>query len=283
MPEQMKLSVGICSFSYGGNGGIKSEVPDVRDWMIDAYQAAMKDSRISRISHFDLADTPITMTRNRAVLEARKHKFDLLIMVDSDMRPDCEPDGKPFFETAFDFCYSQYPRGPVVVGVPYCGPPSHENVYVFKWATKMNNSASPDFSLAAYTREEAAIMSGVAPAAAMPTGLIMYDMRVFDLIEPVDKTSQPWFYYEWSDKYASTKGSTEDVTNTRDISLIGQKKLGYNPMHCAWDCWAGHWKPHLVRKPRIIYADHVSTKFAEAVKQGYQSDEQRIYIDSGIV
>ena len=29
-----KFSVGFCTFSYGGNGGISSEVPDIREWMV---------------------------------------------------------------------------------------------------------------------------------------------------------------------------------------------------------------------------------------------------------
>ncbi len=278
MPEPMKLKVGICSFSYGGNGGIKSEVPDVRDWMIDTIIAAQKDPRIKSIMNYDLADTPITMNRNRSVLEARKMGLDVLVMVDSDMQPDCEPGAKPFFFEAFNFLYDSYSRGPVVIGAPYCGPPPHENVYVFQWAAAMNDQCNPNHKLAGFSREEAARMTGISPVAALPTGLIMYDMRIFDMLEPQSDGSQPWFYYEYSDKYQSTKASTEDVTATRDMSLVGQKILGYNPVYCSWDSWAGHWKPHLVRRPRPITVESVGSKYAEALESGYAPGDRIAYI-----
>jgi hypothetical protein len=278
MAEQRKLHVAIASFSYGGNGGIRSQVPDVGDWKLNTIMAATKDPRVASVAHFDLADTPITMTRNRAVMNARENGVDVLIMVDSDMSPDCEPDGKPFWDTAFTFLYDHYEKGPVVIGAPYGGPPPNECPYIFKWRVKRNDSPNPDYKLAMYEREEAAEMTGIGPVAALPTGLIMYDMRIFKLTEPTTEDHDPWFYYEWTDRYHSNKASTEDVTQTRDLSLTGQEVLGYNPVFCAWDCWAGHWKPHLVRKPRIVGADHVSKKFAAAVQRGTNSDEQRQYI-----
>lgn len=278
MPVPMKLKVGICSFSYGGNGGIRSEVPDVRDWMIDTMIAARQDERIKSIMNYDLADTPITMTRNRSVIEARKMGLDVLVMVDSDMRPDSEPEGKPFFTEAFNFLYDSYARGPVVVAAPYCGPPPHENVYVFQWENKMNDQCNPNHSLSAYPRAHAARMTGITPVAALPTGLIMYDMRIFDMLEPKGPGSKPWFYYEYSDKYESNKGSTEDVTATRDMSMVGSKLLGYNPVYCAWDSWAGHWKPHLVRKPRPVTVEVVGAKYAEALESGFTPGDRIAYI-----
>jgi hypothetical protein len=274
----MKLKVGICSFSYGGNGGIRSEVPDVRDWMLDVFREVPKDTRISSLVNYELSDTPITMTRNRAVVEARKNKLDVLVMVDSDMQPDCEPGAPPFFQTAFNFLYESYDRGPVVIGAPYCGPTPCENVYVFQWNSLRNDQANPNHRLSQFSREEAARKSGIHPVAALPTGLIMYDMRIFDLLEPKNNNSKPWFYYEWTDKYAANKASTEDVTATRDMSLVGQKLLGYNPVYCAWDCWAGHWKPHLVRKPQILTVEQVGNKYAEALASGIRADEKEIYV-----
>jgi predicted O-methyltransferase YrrM len=282
MPEQMRLKVGIATFSYGGNGGMKSEHPDVRDWMIQTICKAQKDPRISKIGHFDLADTPITMTRNQAVLKARENKVDVLVMIDSDMGPDSElgtdPEAKPFFETAFDFLYNHWHKGPVCVAAPYCGPPPNENVYVFQWDNYNNDQVDGNFKLDAYTRAHAGMMTGIAPIAAAPTGLIMYDMRCFELTEPRDANSKPWFYYEWTDKYQAYKSSTEDVTQTRDLSLAGQQILGYNPVFCAWNSWAKHWKPIGVRKPRPMTADKVKDKFVEAFAGGYQSDERETYV-----
>jgi hypothetical protein len=279
MAQPRRLRVGIASFSYGGNGGIRSQVPDVGDWKLDTILAARKDPRIEEIFHFDLADTPITMTRNRAVLSAREHGADVLIMVDSDMSPDSEPDGKPFFDTSFDFLYKHYDRGPVCIGAPYCGPPPDELVYVFEWRNRRNEDPNPDFKIDMYPRNVAAMMTGIVPAAALPTGLIMYDMRCFDLTEPRDEHDDPWFYYAWKTKHAADKTGTEDVMQTRDLSLMGIQKLGYNPVFCNWDAWAGHWKPYLVRKPRPIGADYVSNKFLEAANRNVRANNRRGYID----
>jgi hypothetical protein len=279
MAQPRRLRVGIATFSYGGNGGIKSQVPEVGDWKLDTVLAAKKDPRIEEIFHFDLADTPITMTRNRAVLTAREMRADVLIMVDSDMAPDSEEDGKPFFDTSFDFLYKHYDRGPVCIGAPYCGPPPNEVVYVFEWFNKRSESADPDFKLEMVPRNVAANMTGIAPAAALPTGLIMYDMRCFELGEPRDDQDDPWFYYAWDDHYAANKGGTEDVMQTRDLSLLGIQKLGYNPVFCNWDAWAGHWKPYCVRKPRLIGPDYVANKFHEGVTRNLRRNQVRAYID----
>ncbi len=123
---QQKFNVGIVTFSYGGNGGISSEVPDIREWMVPLVANASKDPRIDQIRIWNLADTPITMTRNRAVLQARQYGVDCLVMIDSDMKPDMNagaPDAKPFFDSSFDFFCQHYSKGPCVIGAPYCGPP----------------------------------------------------------------------------------------------------------------------------------------------------------------
>jgi len=271
---QQKFNVGIVTFSYGGNGGISSEVPDIREWMVPLVANASKDPRIDQIRIWNLADTPITMTRNRAVLQAREFGVDCLIMVDSDMKPDMnagQPDAKPFFDTSFDFFISHYHKGPCVIGVPYCGPPPVECVYVFRWNNLQSHNPGPDFQLEMYDRHTAMKMAGIQECAALPTGLIMYDMRVFELTEPKAAEDKPWFYYEWKDKYAAEKASTEDVTMTRDVSLVGVQKLGYNPVYCNWDAWAGHWKPKCVGKPQVINAEGVSKKMRDCWEANVQT------------
>jgi hypothetical protein len=199
---QKKMNVGICTFSYGGNGGISSEVPDIREWMVPLVADASRDPRIDNIHIWNLSDTPITMTRNRAVLTARSHKCDVLLMVDSDMKPDMysgETWAKPFFSTSFDFIFNHYERGPVCVGAPYCGPPPNECVYVFRWQNHQNEHPNPDYRLEMYDRHTASSLTGIQSCAALPTGLIMYDMRCFEVTEPKTAKDHPWFYYEWSD------------------------------------------------------------------------------------
>ena len=269
--QSAKFDIAFAHFAYGGNGGIATEVPDIREWQVPLIAEISRDERIGNIRIFNVSDTPITMSRNQAVMRAREMGVDILVMVDSDMKPDMyagAEDAKPFFQSSFDKIVEHWHKGPLVVGAPYCGPPPHENCYVFRWQTQQSEHPNPDFQLEFIDRDTAARMSGIQECAALPTGLIMFDMRLFDVIEPEDADDKPFFYYEWTDKYAAQKASTEDVTNTRDISLIAERKLGYNPIVCNWDAWAGHWKPKCVGKPIIMDASSVSKKMQRAVLSG---------------
>jgi hypothetical protein len=281
-----KFNVGICTFSYGGNGGISSEVPDIREWMTPLVSEISRDERVGMVRIWNLSDTPITMTRNRAVLMAREYEIDVLVMVDSDMKPDLNAgmeDAKPFFQSSFDFFVDHYAKGPCVIGAPYCGPPPHECVYVFEWRNMRSHNVNPDFQLKMCERSTAAKMSGIQPCAALPTGLIMYDMRAFDLTEPKSEGDKPWFYYEFSDKYQADKASTEDVTMTRDLSLVGTEKLGYNPVYCNWDAWAGHWKPICVGKPQFIEAKDISSKLKDCWSADVKSDTKIVDFRSPVM
>lgn len=280
-----KFNVGFCTFSYGGNGGISSEVPDIREWLVPLVAGISRDPRIDQIRMWNLADTPITMTRNRCVLQAREFGVDVLVMIDSDMKPDMyagQPDAKPFFQSSFDFLVNHYHKGPCVIGVPYCGPPPVECVYVFRWQNTQSEHPNPDFQLEMYDRHTAVKMAGIQECAALPTGLIMYDMRAFDLTEPQNDGDKPWFFYEWSDKYQSNKASTEDVTNTRDISLAGTQKLGYNPVYCNWDAWAGHWKPKCVGKPQYVAAKNISGKLKQCWEANYEPNTKLVQFSSAL-
>lgn len=282
---EQKFNIGICTFSYGGNGGISSEVPDIREWMIPLVNEASRDERIGTIRVWNLSDTPITMTRNRAVLMARQHNIDFLLMVDSDMKPDVmngqDPAAKPFFQSSLNFLINHYHKGPAVVGAPYCGPPPVECVYVFRWQDMQSAHPNPDFQLEMYDRSTAVRMSGIQECAALPTGLILYDMRAFDLTEPTADGDKPWFYYEWKDKFAAEKASTEDVTMTRDLSLVGASKLGYNPVFCNWDAWAGHWKPKCVSKPQFIDASQIAKKMQQSFAANVSSEVKIVDLKSG--
>lgn len=272
-----KLKVAAVFFSYGGNGGISSEHPDIREWFIPVVMKASKDERVESFECFTISETPVTMSRNLAVTTAREKGIDVLIMVDSDMCPDVElkngRHGKPFWDSSFDYLHGHYDKGPVVVFAPYCGPPQNEeNVYVFAWHDYFTHDVREDCGLKAYSRYEAARMSGIHPAAAGPTGLIMYDMRCFDLIDP------PYYYYEFADRFEDRKASTEDVTNLRDISLAGCVKLGYNPVFCNWDAWAGHWKPKCVRAPQPVPVEAFAGQFRKVVESGFTNQEKLTYV-----
>lgn len=280
-PRKFKLF--ISTFPYGGNGQASSEHPDVRDYLIRTIIEAKADPRIDgNVMLQTFSDTPITMTRNRSVVEARKAGADLLMMVDSDQSPDLylgHPLAKPFFHSSLDFIENHYDKGPVAIFAPYCGPSPEEIVHVFHWRNMMsNNPNDTNFSLEAYTREHAAIMAGIQECAAAPTGHCIWDMRCFDVTEP-EASSRPemnrgWFYYEWENRYASEKASTEDVTATRDLAILGIQKLGYNPLFCNWDAWAGHWKPNNVGKPVMLTPTSISEKFLAAARHHVPGRQQ---------
>ena len=309
---ERKLKVLFHLFSYSGNGAIPSCSPAVYQWLLAVQAKLYVDPRIESVHFIDVADTPITMVRNQAVIAARKMKADVLVMIDSDMHPDKrlqdgDPVARPFFQSSFDFLYKHYDRGPVAIGAPYCGPPPNECVYVFHWASDQSENPNMQARLTKYTREHAAQMIGIQHCAALPTGLIMYDMRAFDLTEPCRKqekllellmapieqqfndglpftreqmreivqraldakhnAEQSWFYYEWTDQYQQNKASTEDVTQTRDIAYHGLLQLGYNPLYCNWDAWAGHYKVKCVDKPVVLFSDDVQEKYKNAVME----------------
>lgn len=283
----LKLNLAILRYPYGGTGSTSSEVPDIADWLIETIIQMREDPRIGHISQWRKSDTPIPMVRNESILHAKAAGADLALMIDSDMAPDVEllhgdPFARPFWKTSFDFLYGRYLKGLMtIVGAPYCGPPPYENVYMFRYANYQNDSPDVDLRIEQYCREEAAVRSGFEEVAALPTGLILYDLRVFDLVP------HPWFYYEYEGDGVkcqhcqqrkpgpqAKKASTEDVTATRDFVLHAHMELGYNPVFCNWDAWAGHWKPKCVRKPQVITVDYVGEKFVRAAKSGRPANQR---------
>lgn len=281
---QMKLNLCLTGLPFSGNGGGQIEHPALRHWFTRTVLDAKADPRIDQIIFFDVAETPVTMARNMIVQRARKEGADVLIMFDSDMKPDSrfgiDPGAKRFFNSSFDFLYSHWKKGPVVIGAPYCSPPPYESPMVFQWTNTMNEQQQSNFKLEMFTRAEVQNRIGFENVDALPTGLIMYDLRVFDDLP------HPYFYYEYVGdgpccEYCgcrkpgpqAEKASTEDVTNTRDIALHFLTKYNYNPLFVNWDAWAIHWKQYAVDKPRLITSDQVGAKLKQAVLDRVRSDE----------
>lgn len=302
MDPALQLNVAFAHFPYGGNGASSSEHPDVRQWEVETVLKIKADNRIRHFCTRDYSDTPIPMTRNRAIREAKQIGAHLLLMIDSDQSPNKHAgEGwfKPFWDEAFNFIYERYAKGLItVVGAPYCGPPDGgENMYVFQWGAKGNRCQHETiYSLDQYSREHAAMMSGIQECAALPTGLILLDLRAADLVEPTGRPQvavlrdlyarkitpeearkqlkEGYFYYEWKDQFAAEKSSTEDVTFTRDIALCGMEQLGYNPIFCAWDSWIGHHKPWNVGKPMRVTTENINAAYHRAYEKGARGDEK---------
>lgn len=260
-----KLRIGWCRFAYGGNGGVQSEHPAVGSWLSRLVPKVQQDPRCeAAIWEKVIADTPITMTRNRAIRLAKRDGVDILLMIDSDMSPDLYhkalPDARPFWDTSFDFLYRRWDAGPRIILAPYCGPPpgelqsGEEMVYVFHWDYDQTDEQRRRVSLKAYSRHEAGQRSGMEEVAAGPTGLIMLDLRLTDNPD----VRLPWFDYEWEDPpYNTKKATTEDVYFTRNCSLAGI------PVFCNWDAWAGHVKPVVVGKPAVATVEEVGQHLQE--------------------
>jgi hypothetical protein len=258
------VSVLIARFPHG-----HSESPDITDWLVETMIKAHDDLRISRINHIRIDDTPITMGRNQVLYQAQINDSDIVVMIDSDIKPDAylrsnpnrigqDDTAVPFWDTALDCILESRERDEIaVIGAPYCGPPPIENVYVFHWDDLESYGPGDEytnFKLSQYSRHAVTTMKGIQTVAALPTGLIMLDVRALSL------TSPPYTYYEWSDKYEMEKSSTEDVTFTRDLSLNGAR------LYCTWSSWAGHWKRKCVGKPAVLTGEQMSHKFREALR-----------------
>ncbi len=266
------------------------EAKECVEWLIHTVVAMKKDERIEEvISIVPGGQTPITMLRNKAVVDAKSAGATHLLMIDSDMAPDLNlPGNKPFWPTAWEFMLERrareeaYTRSlakvdglpppsstvfpPATISAPYCGPSPFQQCYVFQWASRRSGKPEHDFILDMISRESAAIRSGIQEVAAMATGLILYDMRVFDVLPP------PWYCYEWADQTQSEKATTEDVYQTRNASLLGL------PQFCAWDSWAGHRKPEIVGKPQLMTRDMVHESLRAAVMRGVDRGDRLIMV-----
>jgi hypothetical protein len=243
------------------------ECPDIADWLVSTVLQMKSDPTIGEILHARYDDTPIFMTRNRAVKDALAKHAEYILMIDSDMKPDLPlPGSRPFWPHAWEFARKHH--GPCCVAAPYGGPPPHENVYVFKWATFQSDCPDSNFKLEQFTREEAAYRSGFEGVGALPTGLILMDLRGFSFIKP------PWFQYEWEDEYQTHKASTEDCFTTRNLSLAGV------PQYVFWDAWAGHHKRKCVGRPTLISSDHVADNLKAALTRP-RSDQRMVMVGDG--
>ena len=254
MPQMKVLIARFPGLCIGGG-----EHPDTTDWYARTVIKAKADPRISDLQFWRKFDTPITMSRNMSLEIAKKSGADLVVWIDADMSPDLylgkDKDAVPFWDVAFNFCFKH--AGPCFICVPYCGPPPHENVYIFKWCNFQSDNPNPDMRIEQYTREEAAVKHGIERIAAAPTGLCMFHM------DGVKKLAPPYTYYEWKDEFASEKASTEDVTFSRDLSLHAGV-----PLYVIWDAWSGHNKIKCVGRPVVIDADQVSEKYKQAILRG---------------
>jgi len=287
----MKTTVDILvvQFAYGGNGGISSTIPELAQWLVKTVIEMKADERIGRIEPLILSDTPICMTRNRAVKIARERGYDFILMLDSDNLPDGylghDPHATPFWKTAFDFSHQRLLKGiPTCIAAPYCGPPPHpveragifdggEVPYLFQWTNRESHDVNTPHKLDILTRGDAAKLSGIHPMAALPTGCCLFSTSCFD------GPPKPYFKYEWTDEDESEKGSTEDVYATRNISLYWSMTKGIDVCFATCSSWALHYKPKKVGRPYVIPVETVAKNMRDALAVGLSVKESVVSVD----
>jgi hypothetical protein len=257
----MSAKLLIARFPYGGVENTKGV-----DWLVKSVIELKSDKRIdAELMRLSVNDTPITMTRNLVCKAAQDKGADIILMIDNDIVPDWQA-VKPFLKHSLDFMFDH--KGPCVVASPYCGPPPHENIYVFQWVDhQSDNPDETDFRLAQFSREQAAIMAGIQEVAALPTGLILMHTAALRHL-PL-----PWFSYEYTDDYEVQKASTEDVVFTRNCSMAGVA------VYCNWDSWSGHVKQKIVGKPQILRAGAVTKKLREAIRKNVEIGEAMVDVN----
>lgn len=223
--------------------------------------------RVQNVSVSYCYGYPTDKQRNGAMKDARAHGHDFLLMIDDDQVPDCalgrREDMVPFLPTALEFALAH--DGPCIVGAPYCGSPPLQEVMVMK-----NRAVVPDLQdgmgmkLDKFTRDEAARERGIKRVAALPTGCLLVDLRVMDVLPP------PWFSYEFDDPPFNSKlASTEDIVFTRNLDWLGV------PQYCHWSAWAGHDKQFVTDVPPEAPVTNIPQSIERALNCGWRPKEPR--------
>ena len=247
-PANVKILIAV--FNY--DGWIRGEIAD---WYFEkAVSSLTAMGGVEAVTFTTkFRGYPVTRLRNKACAAALSGGYDYLLMIDNDNIPDCrlgkDPRAKPFFPDALEFARKQ---GPCVVGAPYCATPPKENCIVMKW----DPLADPDLMLEAtmtkFSRLEAATLTGFQEVAALPTGMLLIDLRVLDELPP------PWFQYEYTSDRELDLAATEDVYFTRNLSWVGVKQFVF------WDAWAGHMKEKMVDRPEVPNVQEVPLPVRQA-------------------
>lgn len=284
LPE--KVSILIARLSYNG-----LERVEIANWLAQTVLALDKHPRVGNVFHKPLMGYPTPRVRNQALTLCRMKRIDFLVMIDDDMVPDVHSpnravsygnqsddpvraaamtdplpvmrDQQNFLPSALDFAL-EHP-GPCVIGAPYCAGPPEERVLVSRFREKEGdnpNGAVGGLMLECFTRDEAATRTGFEMVSALPTGLILIDVRCTDILKP------PYFEYEYTNDHHTDLASTEDTVFSRNCMYLGV------PQYVAWCSFAGHAKTKIVGRPRKYPITAVPLQVEAAVRERLL-DEQK--------
>lgn len=273
--KNAQVRVAIACYAYAGNGGYSSILPELAFWITNAAVKLKADPRVIDVAWEIFSDTPVDMMRCRGARWAKEIGADFLLMLDSDNVPDYEvghiTGAEPFLGKPFDFAYDRLVKQdlPTVIFAPYCGPPPSpipprnvieggEVPYLFRWTNNESDSPDSKWKIEMLNRREAALMKGIQPMAAGPTGVCLFATKCWEGMK------HPYFYYEFTPDHCE-KRSTEDVAATRDISMYWQMTKGVEVVFGAMDSWALHYKSKKVGKPKIVTIEDIGREMREAV------------------
>lgn len=282
----MKCKVMIARFP-----GNNHEDPDCVSWLMKTYKEMLFDPRIADVHCFVKSDTPIDMVRNQCVQNAMDLGIDYLLMIDNDMKPDYARANRPFapfWKSSFDWMWRR--EAPSIIAAPYVGPDPHNNIYVFRADNLTNDLDDPgNYVLRQFQRQEAAERGGIEKVKALPTGLILIDMRVFEN----RRLQIPWFDYEREGDGARCntcrqhkrgkwlgKASTEDVYFSRNVDTAWHQTPGAG-CYVNWDSWAIHIKRTYCYPPELLYADQLGVQEDRAREPQYLSNQQIRIVGAG--
>lgn len=227
---RMNLCIGIPS-------GYKQMYTETAIWLAQCTaELAARAKHISDEFGLELCSTQsprIALMRNLLVEMARERGATHLLMVDPDMLPDRflrEKNGKPlnryrpFVWEAIKFA-ATHPQS--VLAAPYHGQqPSGSVCHVFA-----RNEAG---ELRRLPKPEAERLRGWQRVDAVGTGLMLLDMKLFDVLEP------PYFFDEYKDAKQTTLLHSQDVAFCLKCGKAGV------PTYVNFDCWAGHYQEKIV-------------------------------------
>jgi len=278
LPE--KVNILIARLSYNGY-----ERVEIANWLCQTVLALDgKHPRVGNVAHKIVMGYPTPRVRNQVIALGLKRGFHFAVMIDDDIIPDVHSrdravsygsqsedttrapvmtdplpimrDQCNFFPAALDFAL-EHP-GPCVIGAPYCAGPPEERVLVSRFRERQSddpNAIAGGLQLECFTRDESALRTGIEMVSSLPTGLILIDLRVCDVL------SAPWFSYEYQDDTETELASTEDTVFSRNAMFLGV------PQYCTWQSFAAHAKTKIVGRPRKLPSSAIPPQVEKAMRE----------------
>lgn len=225
----------LARLAYGG-----SHRAELGTWTALAANWAATSPLVDDCLHCAIDQASAPVARNQVVSLAREHGCDVIVSIDADTLPH-----RHFMAFAIDFLI-RHKSGPCVMTAPYVCGGEHEQVQVFRWASRRTDCPNEFQRLEFFAREEAAYKTGVEQVAAVGTGCFACHSEVFDLIKP------PYFDYEYESPLRDRIVCTEDIHGFRDLSAAGV------PIYVSWDHWVeAHFKTKAYQKPKVMSVEDV--------------------------